>query len=408
MISFAHYVSYMRKSQRISAHDLATQWGISTRTLRKLEAGETIRKSLVDTLLQLSDFYSLTAHQEDVESKKLSTFFRHVLYAKYQDATPMAMDFADKAAFYQSSPLIISYTLFMWMYVIHTQNPIIDVDKYYQQLQHLEAYMTPAEKELLAVEKTGYYFVKGELKRSFDHFHTIVSNIHDNHLKALNYFLVGASGVNEIQSMDRSIDYLSKAQSIFEEYGNYLRSNRCNVFLQIAYIHSRDYQGFFDLYAQKDVYLHADEEYLRMHAFIEGNLARYYVISKQYLKACEVLRPLDFPSNINYFLYLIAAYQSGLKKDLDRLLKIQDLDQQLLNAHHRLFLQALKTYQNTANGRRFLDDVKTAVNASEKANDYIAYIALNPVLIALLKKAKKYKEAHFYASKELDYLRQFH
>ena len=45
---------------------------------------------------------------------------------------------------------------------------------------------------------------------------------------------------------------------------------------------------------------------------------------------------------------------------------------------------------------------------SEKANDYIAYISLNPILVDILKAQKKYKEAYQWVSQELDILRQFH
>ena len=387
---------------------MAISWGISARTLQKLEAGETVRASITESVQSLTTFngwdpLSITSHE-----KKLDTFFRHILYAKYQEATPLAVMLTDEENRYSHSSLVIEFTLYLWIYVIHTQNPIIDIDEYYEKLKLLEPWMTPSLKELFSVETTGYYFVKGELKKSFDHFDQIISTIQDEHLKALIYFLVGASGVNEIQSIDQSIAYLTKAHTIFNEFGNYLRANRCNAFLQVAYIHSRRYQDFFELYAKKETYFHPDEDLPRMNAFIEGNLARYYLITAQYENACEVLRPIQFPSNINYFIYLVAAYQSQSLKDIEALLKIKDLEIQLLNAHHRLFLKALKTHQSNHDITTFIKNLKEAVDTSEKANDYIAYVALNPVLIKALKASKKYKEAYVYASKELDLLRQFH
>lgn len=408
MITLNDYLKYARKLHQKSSQDMALTLGVSKRTLQKLEAGETIRFSITKSVLESTRFNHWDGIILKEKEKTLKTFFRHILYAKYQDATPLAINFVEQEEDFNHSPLIIFYTLYLWVYVIHTQNPIIDIDGYYHKLVLLEPYMNDELKEFFLVEKTGYYFVKGELKKSFSHFAESMTMIEDNHLKALNYFLVGASGVNEIQSIDQSINYLTLAHTIFIEYGNYLRANRCNAFLQVAYIHSRRYEEFLALYEQKQKYFHEDEDLPRMDAFIEGNLARYYVITEQYDKACEVLRPMTFPSNINAFIYLVAAYQSSTQNDLKALLEKDHLETQLLNNHHKLFLRALKKNQSKPNSHTFIKDIEEAVVTAEKANDYIAFITLNPILIEGLKKAKKYKEAHFYASKELDILRQFY
>ena len=408
MITLNDYLKYSRKLNQKSSQDMALTLGVSKRTLQKLEAGETIRFSITKSVLESTRFNHWDETLLKEKEKTLKTFFRHILYAKYLDATPLAINFVEQEEDFNHSPLIIVYTLYLWVYVIHTQNPIIDIDDYYHKLVLLEPYMNDKLKEFFLVEKTGYYFVKGELKKSFSHFAESMTMIEDNHLKALNYFLVGASGVNEIQSIDQSIHYLTLAHTIFNEYGNYLRANRCNAFLQVAYIHSRRYQEFLDLYKDKETYLHKDEEHERITAFIEGNLARYYVITEKYDKACEVLRQHPFPSSINYFLYLVAAYQSRSDNDLNQLLTMKDLEALLINAHHKLFLTALNKYQTNQDITAFIQAIKEVVMAADKANDYIAYITLNPILIEGLKKAKKYKEAHFYASKELDLLRQFH
>ena len=408
MISFEHYLEYLRKRQQKSYHDMALSWGISSRTLHKLEAHEKVRDSIVDHLKTVTEFNSIEPGALETYEKMLNPFFRHILYANYDEASKMAHQLLDHEHALRHSPLVIPVTLYLWVYVIHTQNPIIDIDEYYQDLCLLKPYMDESQHQLFLVEITGYYFIKGQLKKSFDHFDETIPRIQDNHFKALNYFLVGASGVNEIQSMDQSIRYLTMAHQIFNEYGNFLRANRCNAFLQVAYIHSRRYADFLDLYAKKQQYLHEDEDIPRMDAFIEGNLARYYVITKQYDKACDVLRAVSFPLNINGFLYLVAAFQSGSKEDLSRLMANPDLESQLLNAHHKLFLKALKHWFETGDQKAFISSTQEAVIRAEKANDYIAYIALSPVLIDCLKRAKKYKEAYHTASKELDILRQFH
>jgi hypothetical protein len=408
MLSWHEYIQYYRRFHQLSYQAAALKWGVSPRTIQKLESNHPVRPSIVNHVLNTLSYLTWDEEALAVQEKDLETFFRHVLYAKYTIATPLANRLIELEDRYLTSPLIINYVLYIWIFVIHSQNPLIDIDDYYHKLVHLEPFMNEATKELFWVEKTGYFFVKGQLKASFDHFEAIGQTIKNNHYKALSYFLVGASGVNEIQSIDQSIHYLTMAHQIFTEYGNYLRANRCQAFLQIAYIHTRRYDDFLELYHHKQDYFHEDEDVPRMDAFIEGNLARYYVITEAYEKACDTLRAIEFPININYFIYLVAAYQTQNNPDLDRLLNQPGFESYLLNAHHKLFYQALKSFHPQGDPALFLEALKKAVKASENANDYIAYITLNAILVSLLKAHKKYKEAYHYASRELDILRQFH
>jgi len=407
MISLSQFLKYQRQLKGFSLSQMAENLAISPRTYLKLEHDEPVRLSILKSVLATTQFDLWDQASLKENKKLLETFFRHILYAQYEAAETMAKILLNHEDQYMSSPLVIPFVLYMWSYVIHTQNPIINVDIYLKHLEILDQAMDDFDQELYAVEKTGYYFIKGNLKQSFEHFEVILPTITDNHLKALNYFLVGASGVNEIRNLDQSIEYLTLSHTIFNEYGNYLRANRCNAFLQIAYLHARRYNDFFNLYAEKEQYLKHNEEVPRMDAFIEGNLGRYYVMTKNYPKALEVLRAIVFPLSNNIFLHMVAAYQTG-HSDLDRLLNDPSIEPQLLNAHHRLFFQTLKAYQAHQKVLPFLEGLKKAVIMSEKANDYIAYISLNPILVDILKAQKKYKEAYQWVSQELDILRQFH
>jgi transcriptional regulator with XRE-family HTH domain len=407
MISLSQFLKYQRQFKGLSLSQMADYLGISHRTYQKIEHEEPVRVSVLKSVLDRTRFDAWDPFSLKENNKTLDTFFRHILYAQYQDAETTAKELLKHEESYLNSPLIIPYVLYMWFYVIHTQNPLIDVDLYLKHLEYLTEAMDDFDHELYAVEKTGYYFIKGELKQSFEHFQTILPTITDNHLKAMNYFLVGASGVNEIKSLDQSIEYLTLSHTIFNEYGNYLRANRCKAFLQIAYLHARRYDDFLSLYAQKEQYLKHNEEVARMDAFIEGNLGRYYVMTKNYPKALEVLRAITFPLSTNIFLHLVAAYQMG-HPDLDQLLNDLSIEPQLLNAHHRLFYQTLKAYQTHQKVLPFMEGLKKAVMMSEKANDYIAYISINPILVDVLKAHKKYKEAYQWVSQELDILRQYH
>lgn len=407
MISLSQFLKYQRQFKGLSLSQMAENLAISPRTYQKIEHDAPVRVSVLKSVLDRSGFdaWDLTILKDN--KKRLETFFRHILYAQYQDAETTAKNLLNHEEQYLNSPIVIPYVLYMWSYVIHTQNPLIDVDLYLKHLEFLTQAMDDFDQELFAVEKTGYYFIKGELKQSFEHFETILPAITDNHLKAMNYFLVGASGVNEIKSLDQSIEYLTLSYTIFNEYGNYLRANRCKAFLQIAYLHARRYDDFLNLYAQKEQYLKHNEEVPRMDAFIEGNLGRYYVMTKNYPKALEVLRAITFPLSTNIFLHMVAAYQTG-HSDLDGLLNDPSIEPQLLNAHHRLFYQTLKAYQTHQKVLPFLEGLRKAVMMSEKANDYIAHISINPILVDVLKAHKKYKEAYQWVSQELDILRQYH
>lgn len=407
MISLSQFLKYQRQLKGFSLSQMAENLAISPRTYQKLEHNEAVRISVLNSVLATTHFELWDEAALKENKKPLETFFRHILYAQYEAAEATAKTLLTKSDQYLNSPLVIPFILYMWSYVIHTQNPIIDIDVYLKHLEILDHAMEDFDQELYAVEKTGYYFIKGNLKQSFEHFEAILPTITDNHLKALNYFLVGASGVNEIKSLDQSIEYLTLSQTIFNEYGNYLRANRSKAFLQIAYLHARRYDDFLSLYAQKEQYLKHNEEVPRMDAFIEGNLGRYYVMTKNYPKALEVLRAITFPLSTNIFLHMVAAYQTG-HSDLDRLLNDPSIEPQLLNAHHRLFFQTLKAYQTHQKVLPFMEGLKKAVIMAEKANDYIAYISINPILVDLLKAHKKYKEAYQWVSQELDLLRQYH
>jgi transcriptional regulator with XRE-family HTH domain len=408
MIELYQYLIFKRQLKQWSMTEMAAFLGVSVRTYQKLEHQITVRPSVVSAVLKTTGFGDWDEETLRQKELMLDRFFRKILYAEYKDAEPVAKHLNIESATYLNSPLLIKYLLYMWIYVIHTQQPIFSLEEYFAHLSHLEGLMPKPLQELFWVEKTGYYFVIGELKTSFDHFDSILAFVEDNHYKALSYFLVGASGVNEITSLDQSILYLTLAHDIFMEHGNYLRANRCNAFLQVAYIHARRYDEFFDLYNNKEMYFQDNEDIPRMKAFVEGNLARYYCITDQFEEALKILRPLDFPSNINYFLYLVAAFQTHSHDDLKRLLGDATLEDQFLNAHHRQFYQSLKTYQHEKKSHPFLAGLKKAVEASEKANDYIAYLTINQILVQTLKSEKRYKEAYQQISQKLDILRQFH
>lgn len=384
---------------------LADKMGVSQRTLSQIEKGQTPSPRTFEKIQSVIPYYTRDAAYDHWIHSHLQACFKAVIYVNYAEAGTRIEALKEEGLEY--SAYTIPWTLYRYMYAIHTQDTQFDLDELDHQLSYLKPYMTPTERDIYFIEQSGYYFLKGDLKRSVTLAKQSLKEVGDAHLRAINLFLLGASRINEIGQIEEATHYLEEAETIFLTFANYKRARRCQAFQMVGMIHGHRYDEVMPHYQALKQFIDPDASQVQLDAFIDGTLARYYTFIGDYHSALKTLHQIPFKSSINYFLLLYNYYQTQNWEALKTHIKaIKDWQEPINNAVHQACVSAIDQYMMDRDIQAFSQSLEKAFDLALETGDYLSIMLASNVTIEALKKAKRYKDAYHLAVQKLAILRE--
>lgn len=397
-------IAYYRKRHLLTLKETAKRFQMSDKTLARLEKSEPVSKSSYQKARVAMGVHTFS-NQENAQIKaELNQFFHAILYVNYDEAHALYVRLSERPL--EMSHFTTTWWVYLYMYAIHTQTSELDIELIDHECQLLIPWMTPHETELYTMEKAGFYFLKGELSQSIEVGIKSAESSGDDHLRAINLFLLGASGINEVGKIESSMRYLEEAETLFLRFANYKRAIRCQAFEFIGRVHGHRYEEVISYYETLKVHPIQDDNHPQLEAFIDGTLARYYLLSLQPEKALKVLDAIPFKSSINYFLKLVALYETSQWDSLKRHLKaVRTLDEPLNNRIHTELVESISAWITLGDKIKLSQHLETVFFSALNSQDYISIMLISPMAIQALKNAKQYKKAYHLAQKTLHILR---
>ena len=398
-------IQYYRLRHIQTIKELAETLNVTARTLSSIEKGTKPSQKTWEKIIRVIPYQAFSDVESEALQMALNQFFKAILYVEYDAATTQFHQLND--ANLSQSTFVIPWTLYQYMFAIHTQYAGLDLDELDHELELLVPYMTDAERDIYTVERAGYFFVKGQLSESLKHGERVLKSVDNRHLKAINLFLIGATGINEVGRIEASIHYLEEAEAIFLEFANYRRARRCQAFQLIGMVHGHRYSEVLPHYHALKSAPVSEQGNAQLDAFIEGTLARYYAFIEDYDQAYSVLSQITYQSSTNFFLMLYTMYQTAHQSELlTHINQLESWAEPINNPVHRRCAYALKSWLKAADVSHFASNLKAAFEAALKTNDYLSIMLTSKVAIDALKNAKRYKEAYHLANQKLAILRE--
>ena len=397
-------ISYYRKRHLLSLKETAERFNMSEKTLTHLEKGEKASKSSHQKAFDAMGVNRLSPQEEAQIEAWLRQFFHAILYVNYDEAKALYVRLSEWNL--EMSKFTTTWWVYQYMYAIHTQTSELDIESIDHECQLLTPWMTPHEKELYTMEKAGYYFLKGELSQSIDVGIKSVESSGDDHLRAINLFLLGASGINEVGKIETSMRYLEEAEQLFLTFANYKRAIRCQAFEFIGRVHGHRYGEVLTYYETLKAHPIQDDNQPQLEAFIDGTLARYYLLSLEPKEALKVLDGIPFKSSTNYFLKLVALYETSQWDLLKEHLKdVHTWDEPINNRVHLELIACLNAWLTHNDSKQLSRQLEAVFSSALLSQDYISIMLISPMAIRALKNAKQYKKAYHLAQESLKILR---
>lgn len=397
-------IAYHQKRHLMTLKETALQFGMSEKTLSHLKKGEDTTERSRQKAMRAMGMVSFDTNEETEIETTLNTFFHAILYVNYDEARRLYQHLSERHI--DMSNFTPRWRVYQFMYAIHTQTTDLDIESIDHECQLLIPWMNPHEKEIYAMERAGYFFLKGDLSKSVEVGLKSIASSGDDHLRAINLFLIGASGINEVGKIEASMQYLEEAETLFLKFANYKRAIRCQAFEFIGRVHSLRYKDVLPYYETLKAHPTVDDNQQQLDGFIEGTLARYYLLSQQPQKALTILDAIPFKSAINYFLRLVALYTtqawSPLKAHLNA---VHAWDEPINNRVHLALMEALTAWLNTADMPALSSALEAVFFSALSAHDYISIMLISPMAVDALKNAKQYKKAYHLAQETLQILR---
>lgn len=398
-------IQYYRQVHMHTLKSLAQEMGMSSRTLSNIEKGHAPSPQSFEKIQSVIPYCTKDAADDTWIQSQLHACFKAIIYVEYAEAGTLIEALNDQGLEY--SAYTIPWTLYKYMFAIHTQDTQYDLDELDHQLSYLMPYMNATERDIYFVEQSGYYFLKGDLKKSATLAKRSLNEVEDAHLRAINLFLLGASGINEIGQIEEATHYLEDAENIFLKFANYKRARRCQAFQLTGMIHGHRYDEVMQHYHALKQSTAQNASQLQLDAFIDGTLARYYTFIGDFLTALNLLHAIPFKSSINYFLMLYNYYQTENWDALKTHIKaIKDWQEPINNAVHQMCVQAIDSYVSNPDIQALAGILEKAFDLALETGDYLSIMLVSNVTIDALKKAKRYKDAYHLASQKLSILRE--
>ncbi len=397
-------IMYYRKRHLFSLKETAERFHMSEKTLTHLEKGKSASQGSRQKALEAMGIKPLS-HQEEAQIEAwLGQFFHAILYVNYDEAKALYARLSKWQL--EMSKFSTTWWVYQYMYAIHTQTSELDIESIDHECQLLTPWMTPHEKELYTMEKAGYYFLKGELSQSINVGIKSVESSGDDHLRAINLFLLGASGINEVGKIETSMRYLEAAEQLFLTFANYKRAIRCQAFEFIGRVHGHRYGEVLSYYETLKAHPIEDDNQPQLEAFIDGTLARYYLLSLQPQEALRILKATPFKSSMNYFLTVVALYETSQWDALkDHLKDVHTWDEPINNRVHLELMECLNDWLIHGDSKQLSSQLEAIFSSALKSQDYISIMLISPMAVRALKNAKQYKKAYHLAQETLQILR---
>jgi len=401
MLEIYQWIEYTRKTHLLSKQEMAERLEISSRTYSKMLHTKKVSDRLLNRLKVDWSFNHIDQTLFDELNHKLTLIYRNILYVDYTKAKKLVIEIIAYKEQIEHSTLVKTFYLYMFMYLTHAQDMVLDIDYIEHQCEILEPFMNQEEKNLYYIVLNGYHYVKGDFIKSLDIGLSNILKVSNPHLKGLSYFLLGASLVNEVGQIEKALEYLKHGQTIFETYANYARAQRCQAFILVGLVHSRRYDEFFEGYALFQEIPVLEEDRARVFNFIEGTKARYHMLVNEPKKALEILDQIKEGASSNQFLKLIANLQLENWEAVQAIINQEKTHKYIENRYHRQLLEIIETYLLNHDHKTYTLNLTKLIREIEASRDFISIMLVSEVASDSCLKARMFKDAYQIKNKKL-------
>lgn len=401
MLETYQWMEYTRSSYLLTKQEMAKRLDISVRTYTLAITQKKVSTRIVKKLEAVWGYQHIEQSLFESINHKLTLLYRNILYVDYTRAKSLITEINEYQSWLEHSNLVKTYLLYIFMYLTHAQDMLFDIDYIRHQCHLLEPYMNKEEKNLYAIVLNGYHYVKGDHQKSNIMVRENIEKVSNPHLRALSYFLIGASSVNEVGQIEKSLEYLKIAQGIFEEYANYARAQRCQAFMLVGLVHSRRYDEFFEGYTLFQNIPVLKEDRKRVLNFIEGTKARYYLLTHQTKDALKVLEKIKGSGSNNQFFKIMAYLQTSDKERLSLLIDEEKKKPLIENRYHLQLLEIIEQFLNKNDEKQFLNQLLKVLRRLYDSRDFISVMLISDFAANIAKKHRRFKDAHTIMQKKL-------
>ncbi len=396
-----------RKLLNMTLRELSHATGLSHSYISRIEKGSVQAEE--KSLRPILDALSLPIYSDvemEVEFRELyRTLYHKVLYVDYTGARKLYARMRARKTQYVNSPCFIEYYLVMLMTSLHTGAPLNEAKEYYQAAELLYDAMNKGQKDLFDVETSIYLSKTANKREAFQHLQNCLPRIEDDHLRGIGYYNMGCYISDDYTSFTESVEYLQKAQELFEEHANFQRSNRAKAVRQYNYIHMHRFELFRESYRETLAYA---KQYgiLDLYYFTKMNLARYYMVVEDYKAVIETLDSFTFQTAFYYVMKLYAYYVLDCLEEGKKLLRQYDKTHpESWTPLEEKFIAAMEYLMTKGRDDYALDRMKELTDEAFERHNFLMISMCVSLYSEMLKERRKYREAFRYAKKWLNVLK---
>lgn len=405
--AFRYKVKLRRIELALTIRDLANKTQLSHSTITRIEQGLIEPSDLVVDKLKKA-----LAFEFDTCETRLNQYeeayhqvIEDMIYVRYQPIHPGIEALIKDKHIYENCICFHKFYLMMFMYTQHHRQYKAFEDDLFNKLMILEPLFTEHDHELLLIQFGSYHINKGFRLKALDYLNKQISISKDRHLLAFSHNIKAIIHSEHYLEYKKALSSLKIASEIFQEANNFQRLMQTKIFTQRIYIYMNRFDDFSKLYNHTNRYAQ-----IKGTPFIlersKQNLARYYLATKQYQEALDILNTYKVEYGEYYAFKIYALFQ--LKYGVEAMHLIQKARHDMYDdryGQYKLCMDAIEHALTLGRDEGYLDKLKEFADSTLNRGDFMFAKMAIKLYTEALEEKRLYKEAYLYSDKLLRAMR---
>ncbi|MFP4287168.1 MAG: helix-turn-helix domain-containing protein [Candidatus Izemoplasmataceae bacterium] len=405
--TFRFKVKLRRLELSLTIRDLAKKTGLSHSTITRIEQGLIEPNDEMVLSLKKALAISFEACETCLNDfdQQYHQVIEDIMYVRYEPTHPTIEAMIKEYHLYEDCVCFYKFYLMLFMYTQHLRQYKALEDDLFNKLQILEPLFKDSDYELLLIQFGGYYINKGQRKKALEYLSKHLNLSTDKHLFAFSHNIKAIIHSEHYLEYKLALNSLAIASEIFQEVNNFPRLMQTKIFTQRIYIYMNRFDDFLKLYNHTNRYAQ-----IKGTPFIlersKQNLARYYLATKQYQEALDILNSYKSDLGEYYAFKIYALFQ--LKYGVEAMHLIQKAKTDMYDdryGQYKLCMLAIEHALTLGRDEGYLTKLKNFADSTLDRGDFMFAKMAIKLYTEALEDKRLYKEAYTYADKLLQAMR---
>lgn len=405
--AFRFKVKLRRLDLSLTIRELAKKTNLSHSMITRIEQGliepnEAIVEALKKALGFEFDTCEKRVHNYEETYQQM---IEDMMYVRYEPVHPTIESLVKEKSKYEDCLCFHQFYLMLFMYTQHHRQYKELEDDLFNKLQILEPLFNDYDHELMLIQFGAYYINKGLRSKALEYLNKQLSHSKDRHLLAFSHNIKAIIHSEHYLEYKKALVSLKIASEIFQEVNNFQRLMQTKIFTQRIYIYMNRFDDFSKLYNHTNRYAQ-----IKGTPFIlersKQNLARYYLATKQYQEALDILNTYkgDYGEYYAFKIYALFQLKYGVEAmHLIQKAKIDQYDDRY--GQYKLCIEAIEHALTLGRDEGYLEKLKGFADSTLNRGDFMFAKMAIKLYTEALEEKRLYKEAYIYSDKLLHAMR---